>query len=129
MGIIDTIHLIEVARSIEVLESKGVLSDADLAGLKDWFEQYASWITTHQYGIDEGNKVNNHGTWWAAQVAAFASLVGRDDLLELSRKRFKELLAHQMDESGGFHEELRRTKPYNYTLFNLEGYAVLAWTA
>ncbi|MBT8058351.1 MAG: alginate lyase family protein [Gammaproteobacteria bacterium] len=129
VGIIDTIHLIEVARSIEVLESKGALSEADLAGLKDWFEQYATWITTHPYGIDEGNKVNNHGTWWAAQLASFASLVGRDDLLELSRKRFKELLSHQMDETGGFHEELRRTKPYNYTLFNLEGYAVLAWYA
>jgi hypothetical protein len=43
--------------------------------------------------------------------------------------RFKELLSHQMDESGGFHEELRRTKPYNYSLFNLEGYAILAWFA
>ena len=129
VGIIDTIHLIEVARSIEVLESQGVLSDVDLAGLKHWFEQYATWITTHPYGIDEGNKVNNHGTWWAAQLAAFASLVEREDLLELSRERFKELLSHQMDESGGFHEELRRTKPYNYSLFNLEGFAILAWYA
>jgi hypothetical protein len=112
-----------------VLESKGVLGGDDLAGLKHWFEQYATWITTHPYGIDEGNKVNNHGSWWAAQVAAFASLVGRDDLLALSRKRFKELLSHQMDASGGFHEELRRSKPYNYSLFNLEGLAVLAWYA
>ena len=118
VGIIDTIHLIEVARSIEVLESKGALDKQDFAGLKHWFEQYVTWMTTHQYGIDEGNKVNNHGSWWVAQVAAFASLVGRDDLLALSRNRYKELLAHQMDESGGFHEELRRTKPYNYSLFN-----------
>jgi arylsulfatase A-like enzyme len=129
IGIIDTIHLIEVVRSIEVLEAKGILSGTDLEGLKDWFEQYVTWMTTHQYGIDEGNKDNNHGTWWAAQVAAFASLVRRDDLLAQSRKRFKELLSHQMDETGGFHEELRRTKPYNYSLFNLEGYAVLAWYA
>jgi hypothetical protein len=129
VGIIDTIHLIEVARSIEVLESKGILSGTDLAGLKEWFDQYVTWMTTHQYGIDEGNKVNNHGSWWVAQVAAFANLVGRDDLLAMSRKRYKELLAHQMDESGGFHEELRRTKPYNYSLFNLEGLAVVAWYA
>jgi hypothetical protein len=129
VGIIDTIHLIEVARSIQVLAARRAIGGEDLAGLKNWFDQYATWITTHPYGIDEGNKVNNHGTWWAAQVAAFASLVGRDDLLALSRKRFKELLSHQMDESGGFHEELRRTKPYNYSLFNLEGYAILAWYA
>ena len=129
VGIIDTIHLIEVARSIQVLESKGILGSTDLAGLKHWFEQYVTWMTTHPYGIKEGNKVNNHGSWWAAQVAAFASLVGREDLLAYCRKRFKELLSHQMDESGGFHEELRRSKPYNYSLFNLEGLAVLAWYA
>ena len=129
VGIIDTIHLIEVVRSIQVLESKGIVSAADLAGLKHWFEQYLTWITTHPYGIGEGYRVNNHGSWWAAQVAAFASLVGRDDLLAQSRKRYKELLSHQMDEFGRFPEELRRTKPYSYSLFNLEGLAILAWYA
>jgi hypothetical protein len=34
-----------------------------------------------------------------------------------------------MDETGGFPEELGRTKPYNYTLFNLEGFAVIAYFA
>ena len=33
IGVIDTIHLVEVARSIEVLESSGALSKADLGGI------------------------------------------------------------------------------------------------
>lgn len=64
---------------------------------------------------------NNHSTWWAAQVAVFADLTDRKDLLEVCRQQIKKLLAVQMDGRGAFPDELSRTKPYNYTLFNLEG--------
>lgn len=129
IGIIDTIHLIEVVKSIQVLAERGFLDSADLAGLKNWFDQYADWLATHPYGIDERDNGNNHSTWWAAQAAAFADLAGREDLQALAREQFKKLLTEQMDATGGFPEELGRTKPYNYTLFNLEGFAVIAYFA
>ena len=129
IGIIDTIHLIEVAKSVQVLEKLGFLTGTDLAGLKNWFDQYVTWLTTHSYGIDERDHGNNHSTWWAAQAAAFAKLTGREEVLVLCREQFKKLLSAQMDETGGFPEELGRTKPFNYTLFNIEGYAVLAYFA
>jgi len=126
IGIIDTIHLIEIAQAIQVLINMGYLPKPEEEGLKAWFNDYATWMSTHQYGIDERDHGNNHSTWWAAQIAAFAKLAGRKDLLELSRKRYKDLLAVQMDSIGGFTDELGRTKPYIYMLFNLEGYSVLA---
>ncbi|HKK73480.1 MAG TPA: alginate lyase family protein [Saprospiraceae bacterium] len=126
IGIIDTIHLIEVAKSIQVLQDLGYLKREDFNGLQTWFKQFVSWLTTHPFGIDERDHGNNHSTWWAAQVAAFADLTQEEDLLELTRQQFKKLLAEQMDGRGAFPDELSRTKPYNYTLFNLEGYAVLA---
>lgn len=129
IGIIDTIHLIEVAKSIQELRELGFLSDADFTSLQSWFDQYATWLNTHPYGTDERDHGNNHSTWWAAQVAAFADLANRPDLMKVARQQFKKLLAAQMDATGGFPEELSRTKPYNYTLFNLEGYAVLAHIA
>jgi len=129
IGIIDTIHLIEVAKSISVLQSLNYLNAADLNGLKNWFNEYATWLNTHEYGLKEKDHGNNHSTWWAAQVAVFAELTNRADLMEVSRQQFKKLLSAQMDEQGGFPDELKRTKPYNYTLFNLEGYAVIAQIA
>lgn len=129
IGIIDTIHLIEVARAIEILAEQGYLAGDQLVGLKDWFDHYATWMNTHEYGLDEKDHGNNHSTWWAAQMAAFAHLTKNEELLEVSRSQFKKLLSAQMDDAGGFPEELERTKPYNYTLFNLEGYAVLAHLA
>lgn len=125
IGIIDTIHLIEVAKAIEAMRESGYLGGKQLAGLKQWFEDYATWMNTHEYGLAEKDHGNNHSTWWAAQLAAFAHLTGREDLMDVARGQFKKLLSAQMDEAGTFPEEMGRTKPYNYTLFNLEGYAVL----
>src|SRR5688572_3677885 len=70
IGIIDTIHLVEVARAVEVLQSGKGLSAADLKGIKDWFSDYLSWMTTSKNGIDEREAENNHGTCWVMQVAA-----------------------------------------------------------
>lgn len=126
IGIIDTIHLIEVAKSIQELRRLGFLSNSNFLNLQNWFNQFVTWLTTHPYGTDERDHGNNHSTWWAAQVAAFADLAERPDLMEVARQQFKKLLSAQMDANGAFPDELERTKPYNYSLFNLEGYAVLA---
>lgn len=126
IGIIDTIHLVEVARAIKVLHDLGYLNGKELSGIVSWFDQYLTWMTTHPYGLDEQVHGNNHSTWYATQVAAFAELTGRAEEMELARQRFKALLPVQMDENGGFTDELKRTKPYSYTLFHLEGYALLA---
>lgn len=125
IGLIDTIHLIEVAKAIEKLAALNYLKGEQLAGLKNWFDQFATWMNTHPYGLDEKDHGNNHSTWWAAQVAAFAHLTDREDLMEVARSQFKKLLSAQMAEDGSFPEEMDRTKPYNYTLFNLEGYSTL----
>lgn len=126
IGIIDTIHLIEVAQSIFVLEKAGMISQEDLYAIKKWFQEYLNWLTTHKYGIDEMNAKNNHGTCWVMQVAAFAKLVNNKEKLEFCQNRFKDvLLPNQMAGNGSFPLELNRTKPYNYSLFNLDAMAAI----
>ena len=120
-GIIDTIHLVEVARAIELLEGSLALTQADIRGIKQWFADYLTWMTTSKNGTDERDAKNNHGTCWVMQVAAFAHLVGNEELLAYCRNRFKTVLVpNQIATDGRFPEELRRTKPYGYSLFNLE---------
>jgi len=125
-GIIDTIHLVEVARAIEVLQDSGVLSKPEVTGIKQWFTDYLLWLTTSKNGIEERDAKNNHGTCWVMQVAAFAHLTGDQKLLDYCRDRFKTvLLPNQLAGDGSFPQELRRTKPYGYSLFNLEAMATL----
>jgi hypothetical protein len=54
-------------------------------------------------------------------VAAFALLTDNQDVLEMCRNDFKNvLLPKQMAPDGSFPYELKRTKPYCYSIFNLE---------
>jgi hypothetical protein len=121
IGIIDTIHLMEVAQSILVMEKAKCVDHELLVVIKSWFGEYLKWLMTHQYSKDEMNAKNNHGTCWVMQVAAFARLTGDQQVINFCRKRYKEtLLPNQMAADGSFPEELRRTKPYGYSLFNLD---------
>jgi hypothetical protein len=127
IGIIDAIHLVEVARSIEILEKNKALPEETIAEIKNWFNEFVSWLTTHPYGIDEMNTKNNHAACWVMQVGAFASLTGNEKVLTLCRERFKNiLLPNQMAEDGSFPLELARTKPYGYSLFNLDAFMMCA---
>src|SRR5262245_28894209 len=45
IGIIDTIHLVEVARAASVLEGSKSLSRTDMAAIREWFAAYLKWMT------------------------------------------------------------------------------------
>ena len=116
-GIIDTIHLVEVARSAELLRAERV---------KPWFAEYTQWMTTNPNGIAERDAKNNHGTCWVMQVAGFATLTGNSELTGYCRDRFKTVLVpNQMAADGSFPLEMHRTKPYGYSLFNLEAMSAI----
>jgi len=127
IGVIDTLHLAEVALGIEALRNSKALTPAEDAALTGWFRDYLRWMRTHPYGIEESNARNNHGTCAWLQIACFAKLTGDQVALAECRIRLKEvLLPGQMAADGSFPEELRRTKPYGYSIFNLDVMAALA---
>src|SRR5438067_13790158 len=83
-------------------------------------------MTTSQNGIDEREAKNNHGMCWVMQVAMFAHLTGNQELMSYCRNRFKTVLVpNQMAADGSFPLEMKRTKPYGYSLFNLEAMATI----
>lgn len=130
IGIIDTIHLVEVARSVKVLEQKNALPPKKLTDIKDWFTTYLDWLQTHPYGQKERVHPNNHGVCWSMQAAAFADLVGQTEVLSWVRNQFKKVyLEEMMALDGSFPAELSRTKPYGYSLFVLDAMSTVAQTA
>ncbi len=127
IGIIDTVHLAEVALGIMTLRGSHALTPAREKDLTRWFHNYLLWIRIHPYGIDESNADNNHGTCWVLQAACFARLTGDETVLADCRRRFKEiLLPRQMAPDGSFPRELGRTKAYGYSIFNLDVMTALA---
>jgi len=123
-GIIDTLHLVEVARAASLIQERFLSAD-ERAALNAWFREYLHWLQTSAKGIAEGSTTNNHAVCWALQVAEFARLVEDEDTRQAMRVRYQTVLIDQMAVDGSFPRELARTKPYSYSIFNLDVMATL----
>ncbi|MNK54648.1 Alginate lyase [compost metagenome] len=125
-GIIDTIHLMEVAQGALVMEKAKAFDQETAKGVKKWFSAYTLWLNTSKPGIQEKTVKNNHATCWAMQVASFAKLCGDENMLDSLRNSYKTiLLPNQMGNDGSFPLETLRTKPYGYSIFNLDAMTML----
>jgi hypothetical protein len=125
-GIIDTLHLAELTVAVPFLEKSPTFDSAVDRGLKKWFTDYIHWMTTSTNGVKEMNAANNHSIAYFVQLASFAKFIGDQKTLDFSRQRFKEvLLPNQMSTNGSFPLELKRTKPYGYSIFQADNVATL----
>lgn len=125
-GIIDTIHLMEVAQGALIMEKAKAFDQQTAKGVKKWFADYIFWLNTSKPGIQEKTVKNNHATCWAMQVASFAKLCGDEQMLDSIKTNFKtNLLPNQMAVDGSFPLEMARTKPYGYAIFNLDAMTML----
>jgi hypothetical protein len=126
IGIIDTIQLMEVVQGLLAMAQAKSMNANDISAIRNWFDQYLQWLTTHKYGKDEMNAENNHGTCWVMQVSAFARFTGNQKIMDFCRERYKNvLLPNQMDVNGSFPREIKRTKPYGYSIFNLDAFTMV----
>ncbi len=124
-GIIDTIHLVEVARAAAFI-APVALATRERSALYAWFHDYLHWMITSTKGEMERDSSNNHAVCWALQASEFARLTGDVSTRADIGERFKRiLLPNQMAPNGSFPEELRRTKPYSYSVFNFDMIATL----
>ncbi len=60
-GIIDTLHLVEVARAAGTV-APAMLSAEENAALQQWFRSYLEWMKTSDKGKKERDALNNHAT-------------------------------------------------------------------
>jgi hypothetical protein len=124
-GIIDSLHLVEVARAASLLTPQ-MLSAEDSAEVKEWFSSYLDWLNTSDPGKTERDAKNNHAMCWALQAAEYARLVGDEAARRDVYRRYRDIfLPDQLAMDGSFPRELTRTKPYSYSIFNFDVMASL----
>ena len=124
-GIIDTLHLVEVARAAGNV-APAMLSAEENASLHQWFRSYLEWMKTSDKGKKERDALNNHATCWALQASEFARLIADSETRnQVYRQYTTVLLPNQLGADGSFPKELARTKPYSYSIFNFDIMATL----
>ncbi len=127
IGIIDTIHLMEIILAAKAIQNSQIWQERDKQAVLDWFDSYLVWLTTHPFGDKEKFNGNNHSSTFALQVVGLAMITENQPVLKTYTDFFKTyLLPLQMDEHGGFPKELSRTKPYAYSIFNLDAMCAIA---
>lgn len=124
-GIIDTLHLVEVARAASIIAPK-FLSATEQTSLRQWFSDYLHWMKTSDKGKTERDAHNNHAVCWALQATEFARFVGDSGTrAEIATQFTGTFLPNQMAPNGSFPQELARTKPYSYSIFNFDAMTMI----
>jgi hypothetical protein len=125
-GIIDGLHLIEIPKAVEAMTNSAALRPEVLTGLKDWFGALVQWMATSKNGRQEAAAKNNHSVAFYLQMAVFSEFAGDEVHVEECRRQYKTVFVpNQMAADGSFPQELRRTKPYGYSIFQLDNMATL----
>ncbi|MEI8290173.1 MAG: alginate lyase family protein [Verrucomicrobiota bacterium] len=126
IGIIDTLHIIEIPAAVKAMEKSKAFPSELATGLRQWFRELAEWMVASRNGKEEAAAKNNHSVAFYLQLAVFADFIGDEAKLALCRKQFKEFFVpKQMAPDGGFPLELARTKPYGYSIFQLDNMTML----
>jgi hypothetical protein len=137
-GIIGAHHLAHLVDAIGMLELSPKWSKSVQEGLQQWFSKYLDWLLNSDLGKREGQRANNHGTYYAVQVSAIAFFVNKPDftkeLLEstmqdLSNAPLEDvsrLVAVKINPDGTQPFEIGRASSLHYHLYNLYGLVLLA---
>lgn len=126
IGVIDALHLIEVPAAVKALERSPSFPPALAKDLRSWFRELAEWMVTSKNGKEEAAAKNNHAVAFYLQLAVYADFIGDQEKLAACRRQYKAVfVGKQMAVDGGFPLELARTKPYGYSIFQLDNMVLL----
>jgi hypothetical protein len=125
-GVLETVHLAEVAQAISFLTHSDALEDTELTAIYAWFASYLDWLTTSRVALLARDQKNHHASSWLLQAAAFARLAPEtprsdDHVLIGLRHQFRTTtIRAQITADGNFQHELTTPLPYRNSLFNLD---------
>ena len=120
-GILDVWRITIVVDSIGLLAGSRAWTDEDHTAAEAWFAEYLEWLRTSDLGDQAEHSSNNHGSWYDVQVMSYAQFLGRDGLaVEFAEQAKQRRIAAHIEPDGSQPQELKRTKSWSYSIYNLE---------
>ena len=127
VGILDTRRFVFLLEGIGLLKQSGFWDNNLEIELQAWFSEYLDWLLNSDYGLDERQRGNNHSTWYAVQIGAYANYTGNHEIAKETWKYARSsLLEKQITKDGKMPLEMERTRSLSYFMFNLEAWSLLA---
>lgn len=129
IGIIFGVTLIEMLDYVKLLSASKKWSSADKNNLRKWFSALTKWLLESEFGKKEAVAKNNHGSWYAAQVAAYSLYTGEIEnakaMVSLARKQIDE----QFSSDGSLPQELKRQRSLHYSIYGMQAFTTMALCA
>ena len=137
-GIMAGVNLPEVIDAVGLIQNSQTWTKQDQRGMELWFSEYLDWLLNSNYGKQEAQKINNHGTYYKVQASSIALFLNRTDIAksilnaimqEPSSATFVDIqkqLAATVQPDGRQPFELMRSNSLDYSMFNLLGLFRLA---
>lgn len=117
-GIMDLVPLAELARSVSFLTDTLTVIQNEM--LQTWFETALEWFTKTPQALLARDKNDHRASAYVLISTALARSLRKESMLEENRKRFRQLLRHQIRSDGVFPQEVTTSNPYRNTLMNFD---------
>lgn len=129
-GILDGRSIVRfVPDAINLLSSSVHWNDNYQTKTTEWFSNYLNWLTQSPLGKKGSLQKNNHGSWYKFQVAALAFYLGERELVKDMVILAQQSLSEMLNENGGQTHELKRSRSFFYSCFNLQALSNIATLA
>lgn len=137
-GIMAGRNLTDVIDAIGLIQGSSAWTKEDQLGVESWFTKYLGWLMNSRLGKQEGQKINNHGTYYYVQVAAIASFLNKTGIAKNTVEAFvqkpiastfiapERSISVKILPDGRQPFELQRSNALDYSMFNLLGLFKLA---
>jgi hypothetical protein len=125
-GIIESRFLPTIVDGVLLLQGSPAWTPTDDEAFKAWMGSYLEWLLTSEKGRVQANRGNNQETWYRVQVVALALYTGETEAARTALLDGRAGIAGQFERDGRQPRELRRTRAWDYSVFNLTAYLHLA---
>ncbi|NNF33866.1 MAG: alginate lyase family protein [Saprospiraceae bacterium] len=119
-GVLDGRLLVRALEGSLLISGSSALSEAELERLQTWAGEYFNWLTTNEMALEEAASKNNHGSYYDVQAMYFALYSGNHEAAtEIAQNFPQRRIFSQIKLDGSMPEEMARTRPLFYSIYNL----------
>ena len=126
-GVLDGRMMTRALEGSLLIGGSSALTDAEREGLKTWAGEFYTWLTTAKLALQEAAAGNNHGSFYDAQTMYFALYSGNTEgAKKIAQQAIENRIDPQIKSDGSMPEELARTRPLFYSIYNLHAMFLMA---
>ncbi|CNK60473.1 alginate lyase family protein [Yersinia proxima] len=118
-----------IVDSLIMLQQNTNWTVQDEKQIQHWMTEYLQWLRYSAAGKKEAAAQNNHGNWYAVQVAGIAWYLQQPAVVVEMTELLKTKLNTQIAADGSLPLELARTRSFHYSYFSLQAAILMAQLA